>query len=424
MSATGLPLLFGGGSGNPCVARKDACTLGGTRIQPLDISVGGWGIVNPGADPFGKPVRAISMEVALDVLGEVPGIKYVSFHDEDLWKPEAPRDEVIVRINEVREQVGRAGKKAYNFTANTFSDSGFRSGALSSPYPEVRRAALAKCMFSMDCAHMMGARNVIWWGGREGDDGAFAQDPGVGLRMYMEGVRACVQYALAQGYTFKHALEPKVYEPRLAGLYISTGAVAAAAILHYFQAPQFAGLIGVNPEYPQHTQMLGLPPVMELGMLMELGKLADFIHFGGQIPARTDCDLPPGWGGSIYDDFMLCLMLHQRGWRGVVEFDCRPARTTTTVRGLSRFLQNAVDYWRSLERKVEVYLDDPVIQELEGELGDSITPEAPTDPTEMVVWSGNLTGGRLDALQVARAVNTDAIEAYQARVLKIVMGVV
>jgi xylose isomerase len=391
-------------------------------VTPAGFSIGGWCGINPGGDPFGEAVRNIDLSQFLDVLSTTE-IKRVSFHDRDLWPDDAPAGMVTDAIGKVKEHCARTGLEVYNFTSNNFSNPCFRSGAFSSPFPQVRAAAIVKGCNAVDHAHEFGAKHVIWWGGREGSDGAYEQDTGLGLARYLEGLKICVRYGDEKGYKLIHTIEPKVYEPRLLALYAGTGASAASAIRHHFHEPQYKGRILVNPEYPQHVMMLNLDPVFELGQLMDEGMLAPFIHFGGQIAGRMDCDLPPGFGSNVYTDFMIVLTLNRRGWNGVVEFDCRPPRTTTTCQGLTAFLNNAVAYWRMLEEKVNEYFADKKAADLEAAL------TLPEDPTvAKLLKAASVTGGvgelraGFKGFAAAAGVNTDVIEAYQQRVMAIITG--
>jgi xylose isomerase len=263
----------------------------GRIVVPSEFSIGGWCGINSGSDPFGDSVRNIRIEDFLVILSGTP-IKLVSFHDRDLWPDDAPSSLVTETIGRIKTICDNAGLQVYNFTSNNFSNPCFRSGAFSSPFPEVRAAAVVKGCNAVDHANEFGAQNVIWWGGREGSDGAYEQDTGLGLRRYMQGLRVCVRYGMEKGYNLIHTIEPKVYEPRLLALYAGTGASAASAIKHFFSEPEFAGKILINPEYPQHVAMVTLDPVFELGQLLEEKMLAPFIHFGGQIAGRMDCELP------------------------------------------------------------------------------------------------------------------------------------
>jgi xylose isomerase len=363
------------------------------------------------------------MDEFLEVLGTTE-IKRVSFHDRDLWPDDAPASQVTEAIGRTKASCTKAGLEIFNFTSNNFSNPCFRSGAFSSPFPEVRAAAIVKGCNAVDHANQFGAKHVIWWGGREGSDGAYEQDTGLGIARYLKGLKVCVRYGIEKGYRFIHTIEPKVYEPRLLALYAGTGASAASAIRHYFSEPELAGMVKVNPEYPQHVMMLNLDPVFELGQLLEEDMLAPFIHFGGQIGGRMDCDLPPGFGSNVYTDFMIVLTLNRRQWNGVVEFDCRPVRTSTSLGAVKSFLNGCVGYWRMLEDKVAQYFADRQAAELEAAL------TAPENPivAELLSASGSVSGavGRLRAgfkgFATAAEVNTDVIEAYQRRVMAVITG--
>ncbi len=395
-------------------------------IQPYAFSIGGWCLVSGGSDPFGAPTRDLPLEVGVEGCAEA-GIRHVSFHDRDLWEDDTARKSIDARIEQTMKLVQKHGLEVYNFTTNLFSNPCFRSGALSSPYPGVREAAIVKACRSMDIAAQMGARNVIFWGGREGSDGSYEQDTGLGLRRYMEGIKVCVDYALEKGYDYKVTIETKVYEPRLLALFAGTGASASSAIRHFFPGERYAGRVLINPEYPQHVAMVGLDPVFELGQLLEEGMLAPFVHFGGQIPARMDCDLPPGLGGSMLADFMICHLLHSRGWSGIVELDCRPMRTTTTAAGMKLFLKHSVGYWRMLEGKVELYRDDPVMRKIRAELEQTeraelqAVLEASRSGKGIVGAVGRLTSS-FQSFGAASKIDTDAVEAHVYRLIQILTG--
>lgn len=395
-------------------------------FQNYPFSIGGWCLVSGGSDPFGEATRNLPLEVGLEGCIEA-GIKYISFHDRDLWQDDASREVVDRKVKETLELVNKFGLKVFNFTTNLFSNPCFRSGAFTSPFPQVRHAAIVKACRAMDIGAYIGAENIIFWGGREGSDGAYEQDTGLGLRRYLEGIKICLDYAIEKGYKYNVTIETKVYEPRLLALYAGTGASASSAIRKFFSDPKYAGRIFINHEYPQHVAMLGLDPVFELGQLLEEGMLAPFIHFGGQIPARMDCDLPPGVGGSLIADFMLCNLLHERGWDGVIEFDCRPMRTTTTARGMKVFLKYATNYWRMLEKKVAVYQNDPIISKIRAELNQE--PSAELKALMCAVERGQDIASAVQNLDKAftsfedvSKVDTDAIEAHIFRVIQILTG--
>jgi xylose isomerase len=395
-------------------------------FQPFQFSIGGWCLVSGGADPFGEPTRDLPVEVGLEGCAEA-GIKFVSFHDRDLWDDDASNKKIEQKVSETIDLVKQYGLSVYNFTTNLFSNTCFRSGALSSPFPQVREAAIVKACRSMDVAALIGAKNMIFWGGREGSDGAYEQDTGLGLRRYIEGIKICVDYALEKGYDYKVTIETKVYEPRLLASYAGTGSSATSAIRKFFPDKKYEGRILINPEYPQHVSMLGLDPVFELGQLLEEDMLAPFMHFGGQIPARMDCDLPPGIGSSLTADFMICNLLHEREWNGIIEFDCRPMRTTTTAEGMKLFLKHSTTYWKMLEKKVNIYHSDPIISKIKADLNQSESTElkdvmsAVHKGTDVVKAVDALTKSFSDFESISK-INTDSIEAHIYRIIQILTG--
>ncbi|MDD5146234.1 MAG: hypothetical protein PHN39_00575 [Candidatus Pacebacteria bacterium] len=395
-------------------------------MRYYDFSIGAWCLVSGGGDPFGIATRAWELEAGLAGCAEA-GIKKISFHDRDLYDDDASEGTIIDVLNSVKEQLKRYRLQVYNFTTNLFSNPCFRSGAFSSPYPDVVQAAIVKGCKSMDAAYVLGAKYIIFWGGREGQDGCYEQDAGRGWMKYLLGIKACVDYAIAKGYDFKYTIETKLYEPRLLGSYAGTGSSAAAGIMKVFSDPKYQGRIFINPEYPQHVSMLGMDPVFELGELLELGLLAPFIHFGGQIPARMDCDLAPGIGSVLASDFMICLMLKERSWDGVIEFDCRPVRTTTTVEGLKLFLLHCVDYWRMLEDKVKIYQADPIIANIRVALDKSYSAEL-EDVFQASECDGNIVAAvaslakKTPTFEDVAKINTDANEAHAYRIGQILTG--
>lgn len=395
-------------------------------MKAYDFSIGGWCLVSGGSDPFGGPTRDLPVEVGLEGCAEA-GIKYISFHDRDLWDDDASKKKIDQKINETIELAKQYGLTIYNFTTNLFSNSCFRSGGFSSPFPQVRGAAIVKACRSMDIANQMGCKNMIFWGGREGSDGSYEQDTGLGLRRYMEGIKACVDYAMEKGYDYKVTIETKVYEPRLLALFAGTGASASSAIRKFFPDPKYDGRVLINPEYPQHVAMLGLDPVFELGQLLEENMLAPFIHFGGQIPARMDCDLPPGIGGSLIADFMICNTLKERKWDGVIEFDCRPIRTTTTADGMKMFLKHSVLYWKMLEKKVSIYHSDPIIAKIKAELNQPESSELSAVVSAVQKGAGVVKAVQaltksFSSFEAVSEISTDVIEAHIYRVIQILTG--
>lgn len=394
-----------------------------------DLSIGFWGLQHTGADPFGGPVRGkLPLDDGLEMCATA-GIGRVSFHDLDCWPVGTPLERRLEIVEEVCLACGRNGVIPYNWTANTFSFAGYRGGAGSNPNLEVRLLACQQGLEAMDLANAFGAANVIKWGGREGDDGAHAVNAGLGMQRYLEWVLLCLIHAQRQGYTFGVTIEPKQYEPRLLELYPSSAAAVLSGLAWLkTRYPQYADLIDtvrINPEYPQHTQMRCMSAVMECEKLLHDDKLAPFIHFGGQHPGSLDCDLGPFWGSNDLNNLLLFVALARAGWRGVVEYDCRPLRTTITQAGVQHFLDESVAYTRRIEELAEAVACDSIAAELYDELNNEF--DEPEAIQELRSGSDPLTEGSLAeineaTLETAAVADTDRFERYAARVKRVMLG--
>lgn len=388
------------------------------------VSIGGWCIQNRGVDPFGGPTRDFSLANALEAAAEAE-INLISWHDGDLWPDGASWQQIEDRIGEVKVLCDKFDLSTLNYTTNTFSNAAFRSGAFSSPFEAVRRAAIAKGCVGMAAGKELGAESVIFWGGREGDDGAHAHDAGRGLEMYLQGVATCAEYAAEMlAYNPVISIEPKVYEPRMAGLYPSTAATVLAGLSCLSKSAlmsKWASKIRLNPEYPQHLGMLGMSPVLELEMLLRMQRLAPFLHFGGQIAGRMDCDMLPFMGDYHATNLQCWLALQRYGWDGVIELDCRPLRTTTTLAGLQAGLKRSVGYIRRLEQLAEEAEGISEIADTYHQLADQSDPD--TNPLDVPWQSPEVLADEVDPLlEAANLENTDCIEAYQAALVQLLIG--
>lgn len=407
-------------------------------VLPAKVSFGLWGGVNEGRDPFGGAVRKWSLDRCLDYCQE-EGISGTCSHDGDLLSDDAPPATRTRVLTTFSRKLRNHGLVASGYTGNLFSHKIFRAGAFTSTSASARRAAIIKCSRAMDEANQLGVEYFIIWGGREGTE-VGEQDSGEAVKYFMECARFCILYAIEKGYTFTISFEPKMYEPRF-DLYLGTGGSMAAALLHFFPEPEILARLGINLEVPQHLSMGTLNPWLDLGLLLQIGLAAPVLHLGGQTPGRMDCDFGQGVGRTIYfDDFMIRKTLHLHGWRGWNEFDCRPLRTTIEQESLKKFLRHNVRYLRTMERKLQTYLDDPTVRELELEIfgesdpaleGAMAVSRKPLPPIKEFgvgnTWGccnalENLRRGFPGFDQAAKKVRTDAIEELNYRTCDILLG--
>ena len=432
-------------------------------MEPIKLTIGTWGPENSGADPFGGPTKSwavitrpddrIEAEIeqrkkltdatlakiakankesvaAARARGEKNPeawvIKAVSFHDADLWPDDASDEQVSEFIDWLKAKLKKYDLEVQCFTTNLFSHPVFRAGALTSFLGEVRDAAVVKACRGVRAAILLGAKNIIFWGGREGTE-VYEQDPVTALDNFMRLSKIVVDYGFAMGYDGTFTFEPKFYEPRF-DLYAGCSGDLGALISKYFSDGRYKGKVGINPEVPQHSAMINRSPVLEVAQCLASEHLISVIHFGGQRAGRMDSDFPPGFGGNIFDDFNIAklLLAHIDEWGGVVEFDCRPLRTTTEPGQIVNFIKWCIYYWRILEKKVEICLNDPIMEKIEAELA---ADKSKADETIIYVTDEELIkavenlADATPSLDVLSKLPTDISEAKACRLLQIIMGV-
>jgi xylose isomerase len=322
--------------------------------KPSDhFTWGLWTVGNPGRDPFGDPVRPpISPVEIVHTLAGL-GAYGVNFHDDDLvprGSSAADRDRIV---REFRTALAATGMKVPMATTNLFGDPVFRDGAFTSNDATVRRHALQKAMRGMDLGAEFGAEVYVFWGGREGTETNAAKDPVEAMQWFRDALNFLCEYALAQQYPYRFAIEPKPNEPR-GDIYLPTIGHALALIAS-LDHPE---MVGVNPEVA-HDTMAGLDFTHGVAQAIEAGKLFH-IDLNAQKPGRYDQDLRFGSEG-IKDAFFLVKLLEDAGYAGMKHFDSHAYRTEDQA-GVWDFARGSMRTYLILKEKVARFNADAEIQ--------------------------------------------------------------
>ncbi len=328
---------------------------------PADkFTFGLWTVGNVGRDPFGEPTRPpLDPVEAVEKLAEL-GAYGVSLHDNDLvpvGSSAAERDRIVSRFSDALE---RTGLKVAMATTNLFTLPAFKEGAFTANDPRVRRLALQKTMAAVDLGAELGAPVYVFWGGREGVEVQAAKAPQDALERYREALNFVAEYAVAQGYDLRFALEPKPNEPR-GDAWLPTVGHA----LHMISTLDREELWGVNPEVA-HETMAGLSFSAAVGQALWAGKLFH-VDLNGQRIGRYDQDFRFGQE-DIKDAFFLVRMLEESGYAGPRHFDARPLRVEG-VEGIWDFAAGCMRTYKILAEKARQYAVDPEIQAASREAG-------------------------------------------------------
>ena len=323
--------------------------------RPEDhFTFGLWTVGNIGRDPFGEPVREKRTPADLvRLLGEVGGVYGVNLHDNDLIPIDATaaeRDEILRDFKAALEETGIVVPMA---TTNLFADPAFKDGAFTSNDARVRAYALQKTMRAIDLGVELGAKIYVFWGGREGVETDAAKNPLESLKRYREAINYLSEYALAQKYDLRFALEPKPNEPR-GDMYLAT----VGAMLGFIQTLDHPEMVGVNPEVA-HEHMAGLNFLHAVAQAWDAGKLFH-IDLNDQAFGRYDQDFRFG-ASNPKTAFFLVKFLEDVGYAESRHFDAHAYRTED-YEGVKDFARGCMRTYLILREKARRWNADAEIQ--------------------------------------------------------------
>jgi xylose isomerase len=224
----------------------------------------------------------------------------------------------------------------------------------------VRRYALRKVIRQLDLAAELGAKTLVFWGGREGAEYDSAKDIRAALARYKEAMDLLGQYALDAGYDIRFAIEPKPNEPRGDILLPTVG--HALAFINELEHPE---LVGLNPEVG-HEQMAGLNFSAGIAQALWHEKLFH-IDLNGQRGIKYDQDLVFGHG-DLHNAFALVDLLENGGvnggpaYEGPRHFDYKPSRTEDETGVWESAAANMRTYLL-LKERAAAFRADPEVQE-------------------------------------------------------------
>jgi xylose isomerase len=334
------------------------------------FTFGLWTVGNPGADPFGAPVRPIRNPCHLVRQLAECGAYGVNLHDNDLipfGASAAERDRIV---HEFKAALADTGLVVPMATTNLFHHPIFKDGAFTANDPQVRAFALRKTMDAIDLGIELGAHLYVFWGGREGTEADACRDPRDAIRRMRDALNFLCDYVRDQGYDLRFALEAKPNEPRGDIYFPTTG-----HMLHFISTLDHPEMVGVNPEVA-HETMAGLPMVHAVAQAMEAGKLFH-IDLNAQKIGRYDQDLRFG-SEDLKGAFLLVRLLEGTAggdrYEGPRHFDAHAYRTEDEA-GVWEFARGCMRTYKILAVRAAAFDADPAVRELlRPPQGDGIDP--------------------------------------------------
>jgi xylose isomerase len=324
------------------------------------FTFGLWTVGNIGRDPFGSPVREqLAPNEIVYLLGDVGGVYGVNFHDNDLIPIDATKSERKKILKKFKRAMADTGIVVPMATTNLFGDPAFKDGAFTSNDAKVRAYALHKTMHAMDLGVELGAKLYVFWGGREGIETDAAKNPLDAGKRFREALNFLCEYAQAQKYDLKFALEAKPNEPR-GDIYLAT----SGHMLGFIATLDHPDMVGLNPEVA-HEQMAGLNFLHNVAQAWDAGKLFH-IDLNDQNFARYDQDFR--FASHNYKQaFFLTKFLEDVGYAGCKHFDAHAYRTED-YDGVKEFARGNMRSYLILKEKARRFNEDKEIQALLAEI--------------------------------------------------------
>jgi xylose isomerase len=365
-----------------------------TPDKKFKFTFGLWTVGNSGRDPFGMPTREVISPVQIaDLLGEV-GAYGVNFHDNDL----IPIDATPAQAEQIKKDFKRAlkdnGLVVGMATTNLFSDPAFKDGAFTSNNAGIRAYAIQKTMRAMDLGAEFGAKNYVFWGGREGVESDATKDPVVAVERFREAINFLCEYNISQKYNYKFAFEAKPNEPRGHIYFAVTGSYLA-----FIPTLDHPEMCGVNPEVA-HEHMAGLNFVHQVAAALEQKKLFH-IDLNDQEFGRYDQDFRFG-SANLKHAFFLVKLLEDYGYNGNRHFDAHAYRQSD-LQDVKEFARGSMRMYELLVAKAKRWNADAQIQALLKEINAQDSAMSKLTKKFSVANAKKLLAAPLDRVELAKA---------------------
>jgi xylose isomerase len=239
-----------------------------------------------------------------------------------------------------------------------FWDAQFEWGSLSSPIPEIRRAAILRSIRTLELNKELDTDFAIVWPGIDGYENAFGTDLVAARDRFAEGLAEAMDAVPG----VRVAEEPKPYEPRGHILYGTTyeGLLLAQKVEALLQNEENRkllqeghALMTLNPEVG-HMLMGYEDPPYAFSLVLEYGRLAH-THWNSQPLGNYDQDLNVGVIAPEQTEAAL-YALKMHGYQGYFGIDINPLRMP-----VEQALWNCMDALRAANERINSLDHEQVI---------------------------------------------------------------
>jgi xylose isomerase len=319
----------------------------------LKFSAGIWYFAPGGGRFHDRYVPDQSIEARLEVAAGLVdyGLKGMEAH----YPNEINEDNLGVWKSFVQD----TGVRVVTVVPLLFWDASFEWGSLSSPIPEVRRAAIQRTIRTLELNKELDTDFAIVWPGIDGYENPFGMDLVAARDRFAQGLAEAMDAVPG----VRVAEEPKPYEPRGHILYGTSyeGLLLAQKVEGLLENEENKQLLaeghalaGLNPEVG-HMLMGYEDPPYAFSLIMEYGRLAH-THWNSQPLGNYDQDLNVGVISPEQTEASL-YVLKMYGYQGYFGIDINPERMPVeqAVRNCMDALRAANDRVNSLDHEKVIW---------------------------------------------------------------------
>ena len=271
-------------------------------------------------DPIGLAKRRI--DVAFELFTKL-GVPFYTFHDIDVAPEGATIEETQknqdILTDYLLEKQKETGVQLLWATQNLFTHARYMNGGMTNPNVHNFCYAASQIQKVMDINHKLGAKNHVFWGGREGYQSMLNTDIKKECDHMAAMYKMVVAYKQKKGYTQQLLIEPKPREP--SKHQYDYDAQTCMSFLHHYELDEHFKL---NIE-PNHTTLAGHEAAHDIWVASVYGKLGSVDSNTGDTLLGWDTDNFPT--DPIQTTSIMSIIIKQGGFEtGGLNFDCKVRR--------------------------------------------------------------------------------------------------
>ena len=293
------------------------------------------------------------------------GVEYFCFHDRDI----APEGDTLREtdknldkvVDKIEENMKSTGIKLLWNTSSLFTNPRFVSGASTSPFADIYAYAGGQLKHSLEIAKRLGAKNYVFWGGREGYENLWNTQMKREQEHMAKFFHMCHDYAKEIGLDAQFLIEPKAKEPTMFQYDFD-----AATAINFLRTYDLMDVFKLNLE-GNHANLAGHTYQHEIRTAREAGVLGSLDANQGDKLIGWDMDEFPT---DLYETSTVMwevLAEGQIGPHGGLNFDAKPRRTSFAAEDLFRSHIAGMDAFAAGLLVAAKMHEDKVIENLQAE---------------------------------------------------------